>query len=222
MRKILLLLLIIPSLFFSQKNFEYKTDFNKILKETKDKKSELYYPNLLDRYNKVDSTLTGKEILSMLIAFTADKNYKPYKDIDFGRNLYKLNEDKKYDEVIKSGQTFLIKHPFDLKTNFEVAYSYHKLGKQKQADNYMLKGIQIFKAMSYSGDGLTIENPMFTLNPSDGQDFILKSLSGNLGTMGSGRDKDENFTDILEAKFENGTVQTFYFIIQHAVKKMFE
>ncbi len=156
----------------------------------------------MGRYNKVDSTLTGKELLSMLISYTDVKNYKPYLDIDVGRNLYKLNEDKKYDEVIKSGQTFLTKHPFDLKTIFEVSYSYHKLVEQKKADDYMLKGIQIFKAMNYSGDGLTIENPMFALNPADGHYFIFKPLVANIGTMGSGSDKDGNFIDILQAKFE--------------------
>ena len=41
MRKILLSILIIPSLFFSQKIFEYIKDFSKILEETKVEKSEL-------------------------------------------------------------------------------------------------------------------------------------------------------------------------------------
>jgi hypothetical protein len=39
--------------------------------------------------------------------------------------------------------------------------------------------------------------------------------------MGSGRDKNDNFIDILEAKFEDGKKMNLYFIIQHATDKMF-
>jgi len=222
MKNYLFLLLIIPGFLFGQRNFEYKKDFEKILKETKKKDSELNYSNLLERYNKIDSTLTDKQVLSMLIAFTDNKYYKPYSDIDFGRNLYKLNDDDKYTEVIKSGNEFLSNHPFDIKTIIEVSYAYFKTDNKMIAKNYIKKANQIFNAMNYSGDAKSIDTPAFALNPSDGQDFIKKALGAKIGKMGSGRDDNNYFIDMLEAKFENGDSQMLYFIIPHATKKMFE
>lgn len=124
--KLLIFLSFIPLFIFGQENFNYKRDFENILKETKNKNSEFYSENLMERYTKTDTTLTDKQMLSLLISFTDNKIYKPYKDIGFGRNLYQLNEKEKFDEVIKSGNEFLATHPFDLKTLYEVSYAYHK------------------------------------------------------------------------------------------------
>lgn len=222
MKNYLFLLLIIPTFFFGQRNFEYKKDFENILKETKKKDSDLNYSNLLERYNKIDTTLTDKQVLSMLISFTDNKYYKPYSDIGFGRSLYKLNDDSKFEDVIKSGNDFLSNHPFDIKTLVEVSYAYFKTNNKKEADKYMIKTNQIFKAMFYSGDSKSIETPAFALNPSDGQDFIKKAIGAKIGKMGSGRDDNGFFIDMLEAKFEDGEAQMLYFIIPHATKKMFE
>ena len=67
-----------------------------------------------------------------------------------------------------------------------------------------------------------MDTPAFALGPADGQDFIYKADGAEIGTMGSGRDKDGNFIDILEAKFEGDKKMNLYFIIQHATDKMFE
>ena len=222
MKNYLFLLLIIPGFLFGQGNFEYKKDFEKILNETKKKDSELNYSNLLKRYNKIDTALTDRQVLSMLIAFTDNKYYKPYKDIDFGRNLYKLNDDGKFEDVIKSGNEFLSNHPFDIKSLVEVSYAYFKTNNKKEADKYLIKTDQIFKAMFYSGDSKSIETPAFALNPSDGQDFIKKAIGAKIGKMGSGRDDNGYFIDMLEAKFDDGEGTMLYFIIPHATKKIFE
>ena len=119
-------------------------------------------------------------MLALLIGFTENKFYKPYKDTDFGRNLYKLNDENKYDEVIKNGNEFLENHPFDIKSLYEVSYAYHKTNQRILADKYLVKGMMIFKAMYYSGSAETMEIPAFALNPSDGQDFIKKGIGANI------------------------------------------
>lgn len=220
--KLITLLSFIPLFIFGQENFNYKRDFENILKETKNKNSDFYYENLLKKYNKADTTLTDKQMLSLLISFTDNKNYKPYKDLDFGRNLYKFNDEKKFDEVIKSGNEFLTTHPFDLKTLYEVSYAYHKKGNETLAKDFLIKAMLIFKAMLYSGDGRSIDTPTFALNPTDGQELIKKGLGAKIGKMGSGKDKNGYFIDILDLISEDNSTETMYFIIPHATKKMFE
>lgn len=221
MKNISFLFLLLPILLFSQANFEYKKDFENILKESKDKNSDLNYEKLLVRFTKNDTTLTDRQVLSLLIGFTDNIYYKPYKDLEFTKSLYQLNDDKKFDEAIKEGNQFIAHHPFDLKTLFELSYAYHKKGNQSAADSYLGRAKMIFKAMIYSGDGKSIDSPMFALNPADGQDLIRKAFGAKIGKMGSGRDKNGYFIDMLEMK--NGEEsETLYFIIPHATKKMFE
>lgn len=206
----------------AQTKFDYKDDYQKILAKTKDKDDNLSYDKLLKRFDVNDSTLTDHEVLALLIGFTAKPEYKPYKDLITEREIYKLNDEKKYTEGLKLGKKFIETHPLSIKVIFEIAYSFHKLGETENAKYWAYKGRRIFEAMYYSGDGKTRETPTFALGPADGQDYIHKFVKAKIGSMGSGSDENGNFLDILEAKFDDGSTMNLYFIIQHATKKMFE
>lgn len=215
------ILLITTFSVFGQSTFNYQTDYKKILEKTKEPKENLYYGKQLKRFEINDTTLTNYEILALLIGFTDKKEYKPYVDLDIEREIYKLNGEKKYQDALKKGLSFIKTHPFSVKTLFEIAYSYHKLNQEDKAEFYVHKGRKIFEAMYFSGNGKTPESPTFSLGPGDGQDYIHKFVGADIGTMGSGHDKNGNFLDILDAKFEDGTIVKLYFIIQHATNKMF-
>lgn len=206
---------------YSQYKFNYNNDFQQILKRTKNVKDSLYYENLLKRFNKNDTTLTDYEVLALLIGFTDKKEYKPYQDIEVEREIYKLNGANKYKSALEKGTNFIGNHPLSIKALIELSYAHYKMNNLDSAEYYVHKGQKIFQAMYFSGDGLSPENPTFALGPADGQDFIYKFAGATIGTMGSGKDKNGNFLDILEAKFDNGNKANFYFIIEHAVKKMF-
>lgn len=223
MKVILLLNLFLTTVtLFGQETFDYNNDFKKILAKTQDSKDSLFYEKQLKRFESNDTTLTNFEVLALLIGFTAKSDYRPYQDIDTEREVYNLNGEKNYRDGLKLGQKFIKTHPLSVKTCFEIAYSFDKLGKEDSAKYYAYQGQRIIKAMFFSGNGKTIETPTFALGPADGQDYIYKFVGGDIGTMGSGSDKLGNFLDILEVKFENGRTMNLYFIIQHATEKMFD
>lgn len=222
MRKFSLIIsLIACQILNGQTPFNYQIDFKNILEKTQDMDNSLFYDKLLSRFSVNDTTLTDQEVLALLIGYTAKPEYKPYSDISTERYIYKLNDEQKFKEALDEGIKFLKTHPVSVKALFEIAYSYHKLGADDSAQYYAYKGRRIFEAMFYSGDGMTPETPTFALGPADGQDYILKYVGAEIGTMGSGSDKNGNFLDILQAKFDNGQIVTLYFIIQHATDKMF-
>ena len=200
----LFLFLIAGQITYSQTSFNYKDDFNKVLSKSKDLKDNLSYDKNLKRFNSNDTTLTDYEILALLIGFTDKPQYRPYQDLDIERDIYKLNGDKKYKAGLEKGKKFIETHPLSVKTLFEISFSFHKLNKEDSAQYYLYQGQRIFKAMNFSGDGKTKETPTFSLGPTDGQDYINKFVGGDIGTMRSGRDKNGNFLDILEVKFEDG------------------
>jgi|ERR1043165_4484836 hypothetical protein len=205
----------------AQTDFNYKRDFANILTRTKSSNDVLSYKKLLTRFSACDTTLTDFDVLALLIGFTAKPAYNPYGTLDEEGAIYNLNGEGKFQEALERGLKFLKTHPVAEKTLIEVSYAYHKLGKEDLADNYMWQGDKIFKAMHFSGEGTGVEHPTFALGPTDGQDYIHKFVRADIGTMGSGSDKDGNFVDILEAKFKDGKTLTFYFVIEHATKKMF-
>lgn len=207
---------------YGQTTFNYKNDFKRILAKTKDENDSLFFDKLLPRFNNNDSTLSDFKVLALLIGFTDKPEYKPYHDLDTEREVYKLNGNKNYEAALTLGQKFILNHPLSEKALFEIAYSFHKLNKEDSANNYLYKARRILKAMYSSGDGKSKETPIFALGPADGQDYIRKFLGAGIGVMGSGRDNEKNFLDILEAKFKDGNIITLYFIIQHAANKMFE
>lgn len=218
----LILLLTNGQIAIGQTTFNYKDDFKKVLAKTKDQNDDLSYDKLLKRFTANDTTLTDYEVLALLIGFTDKPAYKPYQDLDIERAIFKLNGEGKFQEGLDSANKFLNNHPLSVKTLFEKSYAFHKLAQEDSAQYYLYQGRRIFSAMYFSGDGRTPETPSFALGPADGQDYIRKFAGAKIGIMGSGRDKSDNFLDILEAKFEGGQTIKLYFIIQHATAKMFD
>lgn len=216
------LFLAIASETSAQTSFDYDPDFKTILSRTKDKKDVLFYDKLVKRYSANDSSLTNFEVLALLIGFTEKPEYKPYKDLNVEREIYDLNEKQLYQKALDRGLKFLKTHPLNLKTLFEASYACEKLNRKDSADLYTRKAWRILDAMYFSGVGKAGKVPMFALGPDDGQEFIYKFFHAGIGTMGSGKDENGNFLDILEVKFKNGKTLSVSFIIQHATKKMIE
>jgi hypothetical protein len=212
----------LSQLCFGQSSFNYAKDFKTILERSKDKTDAFYYDNLLARFNSNDLTLTSHEILALLIGYTGKPDFKPYKDISKERDIYDIIGNGKFEEGLREASKFLATHPLSVKVLFEKSYAFYKLGKRDSSDVYFSRGKRIFDAMEYSGDGKTTETPMFSLGPADGQDYIHRRLQSSIGIMGSGRDKNGNFLDMLDAEDKFGTTTKMYFIIEHAAKKMFD
>lgn len=228
MKKILsLILLSLSSTLIGQTNFNYQTDFKTILSKTKASDDNLNYDKLLKRFSVNDTSLTDYEVLALLIGFTDKNEYKPYQDLVKEREIFSLNGNGKFKEALDSANVFLKTHPLSVKVLFEKGYSFYKLGQNDSADFYASKGRRIFQAMLFSGNGKSPEKPTFALGPADGQDYIYKFVGSaiggaKIGTMGSGRDTDGNFLDILEVVPQSGSPSfNLYFIIQHATDKMF-
>ncbi|MDZ4665790.1 MAG: DUF4919 domain-containing protein [Bacteroidota bacterium] len=204
----------------AQNNFNYKNDFKTILTKTKDANDKLCYDKLLSRFESNDSTLSNPEVLALLIGFTARTEYKPYEDLKEENAIYNLNAEGKYDEALQKANEFLKTHPLSVKVIYEKSFSYYKAHYIDSAKFYVKQGQKIFKAMAYSGTGKSKETPMFSLGPTDGQDYIYKYIDGGIGNKGSGQDEDGNFMEILEISLKVGEPYSLFFIIQHAKEKV--
>ena len=81
---------------FSQSVFDYQKQFDSIAKLSKDSNSEMFYEKQLKKYLNNDKSQTDKEMLYLMIGYSATQNYKPYSDLLAANDIFKLNESGKY------------------------------------------------------------------------------------------------------------------------------
>jgi tetratricopeptide (TPR) repeat protein len=216
---LILISLIFFSTIFGQENFDYHKDFKRLLEQSQDSSSVYFYSNLLDRFNKNDSTLTDFDMIALQIGFTKNQNYRPYQTIDIEREIKSLINQKKYEDAISKCNEFLNTNPVNFTALMEKGFAYMKL-KNDSALYYKQKFMKILNSIKVSGNG-TIDKPYFVLSPIDGQTLITHIFGGSIGMMGSGHDPNGYFVDILEMIKEGKEPVTLYFNINHATEKMF-
>lgn len=226
-RHITLILLIFSFGMYAQspldtiKQFNYKKHFDLILKESKNENSKYSFSQQVKKYNN-DEAQSDFEVLCMLIGFTDNENFTPYRDIlTVDKAIYDLNEQEKYAEAIEYGNRVLAKNPFMIKVLRELSYAYQKSGNNEMSLKCLEKTGKIYNAMfsSSATTGISIKEPIFALGPKDGQYYIKYFMKYKLGNMGSGHDENGYFIDMLSTTVENTPV-TFYFNINHAIKTM--
>lgn len=214
----LLAVLIFVQALPAQTGFDYKKDLKKLSSRTADSKDPLYYNKLLTRFNANDTTLSDYEVLALMVSFTNRPEYRSYEDMAVERKIYYLNESGRYRETLDTSLLFLKTHPLSQQALIETSYAYHKLEKPDSSDLYMYRFRRIMMAMDFSGNGK--DKPIFAMGPADGQNYIHKYLRAKIGSMGSGKDNDGNFVELLEAKYADGSSEQLSFVIQHAMDRM--
>lgn len=202
-------------------SFHYERDFKTILEKTKDKNSELYYQKLLIRFLDNDSSLTRAETLALMIGYTEDRHYKPYKDLSTEAEIYEMNESGDYEGALNESKSYLQNHPLSLRVLKERSYAYHQLRRKDSAQYFMDLVEKVMGAMIFSGKGKTPETATFSLGLVDGEHFI-----NNVGMTPASKTttspKSKVLFYIVDALSLEGTHTNYYFILQHARDKMDE
>lgn len=195
--------------------FDYHKDYRAILEQTQDKSSPYYYKTQLIRYLNNDSSLSRRDILALMIGYTIDPKYKPFKDMQTEQDIFDLNDKGEYQEALEQSKVYLQKHPFSLRILKERSYSYHQLYIKDSADYFMNQVDKILGAMIYSGKGKSIDKAIFSLGLSDGEWFIA-DVGMSVNNKSTTWDKHKNFIYVVNSMDGEGTYENWYFNIQHA------
>lgn len=201
--------------------FNFQRDFKAILEKTKDKTSDLYYQKLLIRFLDNDSSLSRAETLALLIGFTENPHYKPYKDMGTEKEIFDMNEDGDYEAALVESKIYLQTHPVSLRILKERSYSYHQLRKQDSAKYFMDLVDKVMGAMIYSGKGKTQDAAIFSLGLIDGEHFI-ENAGLTVANKTTSSAKSKTLYYIVDALSDEGTHTDYFFILQHARDKMNE
>jgi len=205
----------------AQDTFNYKTDYEKLVARTKDKKDKLFYDTQIKRFTSNDATLTDFETLALMVGFSGRTEYNPTKDLFKESIIYELNTSQKYAEASKIADKELKSNPLSLRGIYGKSYALLKLQQKDSANYYAKQWQKILKAMFFSGKGTSITDPTFSLGPVDGKEFINMFVGAQITANKTAKDKEGRAIEIYDVVLDKKKM-TLYFMIDHASKRLEE
>lgn len=166
MKKLLWILLLVPAMAAAQ-----VPDEADIIDKTNTATSPYYYPNLLLRYNTVDTTLTAADYHYLYYGYAYRDEYKPLEpnpDLDrtllivSGLDLEKPRVED-LEALISACFAALDRDPFSPKLLNLMAYAYGALGEKEREAAYYDRMQKVLATIKASGDGLSEKAPRHIL-----------------------------------------------------------
>ena len=148
-------------------------DMESIKKAVDDKDSPYYYPDLIDRLNKFDISLTDKDFKHLYYGNFFFPMYNPYGFFNTIKN--KMNAGR-YESAYEEGIELLKQNPVNLKALSETAICALSLGNADVAVKYMFAVTSLIKAILNSGDGKSPYTAFVVISIAD--EYELLSAMG--------------------------------------------
>jgi len=222
MRKVLLCLILTFcfGLGFAQNMSIKKPNYNQIKKNINQKSSNFYYPKLLEKFSKADTTMTLEEKRHLYYGFIHQEGYSPYTRSDYTDSLRITLKKKDYsaddlNNIVKYSDSLLVHNPFSLKA---INYKIYAEKRMKDSINHLkdyTKMRIITDAMLSSGDGHSKETAFFVISPT--HEYNLLSL---LGYKFGGKQNLIDHYDYLTLKENEYDVKGLYFDISASLNHM--
>jgi hypothetical protein len=213
-------ILLVSTIAFSQ-NIEFKKpDYKKIEKEISKEKSDYYYPKLLKKYMTSDTTMTLKEKRYLYYGYSFQDSYSPYGHSDFNDSLRMvLNKGKHNNEellkIIELSDSVLVENLFDLRAINYQLYAYDKLGEKIEFDKKINQMRIIVDALLSSGDGLKKKTAFYVIYISHEYDLL-----NILGFEFGGEQSLIEHYDYLKVAKNSQNIKGFYFDISPCLNSM--
>ncbi|QDH78689.1 DUF4919 domain-containing protein [Echinicola soli] len=158
-----------------------RPDYKEIETAIKDKASLMYYPQLLERFQRADSTLNLAEMRHLYYGFVFQCTYaadEPEKVVDSLDAILRkeVHRDEDLKRIVSFGKKVLEKKPFDLNVMNYQLYALENLKDTVEYKKVTFKMDMIFETLLSSGDGATKETAFFVIDPA--HELILMETLG--------------------------------------------
>lgn len=149
-------------------------DFTTIADLVNDEESVYYYPNLLEKYNKLDSSLYRIDYIMLYYGHALQNEYNPFKDMLIEDSLSRLNSQGKFAEVNALSNKFLQKKPISFFGNIERGACLYALEDSIRSVHFLEKYNRLFTAVETAGMGSSYEDPIVLISPMDAEVFLKR------------------------------------------------
>lgn len=192
MKKVIVLTAILIILFsktYAQEISFKAPDYELIKKNIQDKKSNYYYPKLMERMIANDTLLTNEDYRHLYFGYVFNPKYDAYFSSPDEEKLSKyFSSDtivaKDYDDIIKLSEHSIGLFPFDLRQMNYLGYVYHLKGDEVAAKKISNRFQNILGAILSSGNGQKCETGLHVISVSHEYVFLnmfrLESKSQSL------------------------------------------
>lgn len=147
-------------------------NFTEIYKNTSQSTSPYFYPVLLARYEKNDTTLTPEQYKHLYYGFTQQPTYTPYEKDLRQKEFKQLIEAKNYVKAVEIGREGLKKSPFNMNYIFGMHFAYDNLGKRNESRQWLHKFERLVEVLQKSGNGKTPQTALVVTSIGDEQVYM--------------------------------------------------
>lgn len=154
-----------------------KPDLEKIRQETLNPDSKFYFPKLMAKYQRNDTTMNSEEYRYFYLGYMFQEDYDPYRQSEYSKKTEDLrlkttHTKAEIDTITKYADLALKDNPFDLR---QMSFLVHVL-KEKRKDmrakiwEYRLE--HLLGAIKSTGTGEDMENAWYVIYPMHEYDII--------------------------------------------------
>lgn len=153
-------------------------DYQQIATETADAASPYYYPELMRRYERGDTTLTLEDFRHLYYGYPAQPGYKPLLASPYADSLEQAFgkrsrlEAGDYRRVVQFAREILREEPFSMRDLNVLAFACQMLDEPEKAAVQMAKIRGILEAIRSTGTGLREESPWYVIYLRDAEDVL--------------------------------------------------
>jgi hypothetical protein len=195
-------------------------DFDRMLKECDRPGSDVYYPKLVSRFQKDDTTLTPFEISALYVGQSQTHEQEAYEGDAIEDTLFHLNELEEYGKCIQIAKRLLQRNPVSISGNLEIAYAFQQLGAKASHDKYLARYYRILDGINSTGTGKT-KAEAFVVTSIRDEYMMLRYMRVKSRGQARADDKNGNYYDVLSVSpvAEEGPKQLIYFNVTLHAKK---
>ena len=205
---------------YAQEREKMIPDYNSIKELVQDPNSLFYYPHLLAKYERNDTTLSLREYRILYYGFFFDKKYEQQFNEQSADEQLKTLLDKEtmskqdWEAVLKVDTQYLRQRPFELKKLNIAFMAYRKIGDSAMANIYLDKVRKIAYAILSSGDGQSETTALHVLQISD--EYSLINMLGY--EFGGTQELTGSDCDFLTIKDNPENIKGLYFDVKQIFK----
>lgn len=206
--------------FFAQDWEPVAPDYKKIEKKIRSKGSDFYYPALMERYMRSDSTFTIEEKRHLYYGYTFQPEYAPYSISDYLDSVKVIMEKNELDSadyivLLRYSDSLLAHFPFDIRALNHKLMVYDQFENETEFMNHIIKMNIIFDAILSSGDGAAQETAFYVISTMHEYDVL-----GMLGFTFGGQQSLVGNCDYLKIQNNQYDLSGLYFDVSPCLKHL--
>lgn len=184
-----------------------KPDFDYIKRVTTDPGSEFYFPKLLAKYNRNDTTMTKEEYRNFYLGYIFQEDYDPYRTSPYSGVTDELRQKathtkEEIDTIKKYAELTLRDNPFDLRQMSFLVHVLKERRKDMSAKIWEYRLEHLLGAIKSTGTGEDMENAFYVIYPMHEYDMVQL-----LGYEATGVDFIEPGYDYLSVQPDEATAK---------------